>query len=52
MALNVKKLSIESHENVQNVAYRVCLPSRNDQDFKVYVYGTGKWNYNCNFILE
>ena len=30
LAVNVEKLSIESHENVQNSAYWVCLPSKNE----------------------
>ena len=30
MAVNVEQISIESHENVQNLAYWVCLPSKNE----------------------
>ena len=30
LAGNVKKLSNESHENVQNLANWVCLPSKNE----------------------
>ena len=40
-----EKLSIESHENAQNVAYWVCLPSKNEAFINnqyLDVYGTGK----------
>ena len=30
VAINVEKLSIESHEYVHNLAYWVCLPSKNE----------------------
>ena len=50
MAENVEKPSVESHENVKNLAYWVCLPSKkwsiNDQ--YVDVYSTGKGNYQFN----
>ena len=31
LAVNVEKLSIESHENAQHLADWVCLPSKNEE---------------------
>ena len=46
MAVNVEKQSIESHENVQNLAYWVCLTIKNETNYQYLDnYCTGKWNY-------
>ena len=47
MAVNSEKLAIESHENVQSLAYWVC---QNDQYLDVF--GTQKRNYYSNDIPE
>ena len=44
LAVNFEKQSIESHANVQHLAYWVCLPSKEISINKKYldVYCTGK----------